>query len=454
MPYRPPAPYGGYDQRERNIVELIREQGRINAESARSQGDIWGNAVRDVGNIVAGGVQQHQQDQAAKKEAERLSAQDNAFVERMSSGQPMMPVDFLRIYGPDRGMKMAQGWGQLQQPKPDIKLVAAGFDAQSDPMKAQTYPQVRAKLTAAQPELAEVMPEAYDPEWWGSMRTQMGIGGARGPQLRDVAPGHSVIDERTGEVKFTAPNGEKPDARSLDIQAAEALQRGDQATYDRLVRVKREMGRADDAPRTAPTLTPTAESNVINRLSAQWTKAVKPIADLSDQVTRMEAGLSAARAGDLNAGSQAVITTFNKILDPTSVVRESEYDRSAAGQSLLNRAKGAFEKLRSGGAGMPLEELETYAALARELAETQAQGRLNSTRSRLQKTAKHYNIPEELILEETPSLGGGQAPSAAAPPSAANVRPPARRPTPAAGATRKVNGQTLKWDGKGWYTED
>ena len=38
-----------------------------------------------------------------------------------------------------------------------------------------------------------------------------------------------------------------------------------------------------------------------------------------------------------NAASQAVLVTFQKILDPTSVVRESEYARTFDGQAILDR---------------------------------------------------------------------------------------------------------------------
>jgi hypothetical protein len=47
---------------------------------------------------------------------------------------------------------------------------------------------------------------------------------------------------------------------------------------------------------------------------------------------------------------------FNKITDPQSVVRESEYARTASDLSLLNRLKGKYEKWASGGAGLTDED--------------------------------------------------------------------------------------------------
>lgn len=73
----------------------------------------------------------------------------------------------------------------------------------------------------------------------------------------------------------------------------------------------------------------------------------------------------AYKAGtSMNAASQGVLIVFQKMLDPTSVVRESEYARSGEGQSLLNRIDGTYTKLVQGGAGVGLKELKTFVDLS------------------------------------------------------------------------------------------
>lgn len=66
---------------------------------------------------------------------------------------------------------------------------------------------------------------------------------------------------------------------------------------------------------------------------------------------------------------QAVITSFNKILDPESVVRESEYERTPANESIVRRAKGFIEQLKGGGSGITqtsiLELRDTARAMAK-----------------------------------------------------------------------------------------
>lgn len=49
---------------------------------------------------------------------------------------------------------------------------------------------------------------------------------------------------------------------------------------------------------------------------------------------------------------QTLINVFNKVLGPDSVVRESEYARTPAGVSLINRITGSIEKIKKGGSGL------------------------------------------------------------------------------------------------------
>ena len=87
------------------------------------------------------------------------------------------------------------------------------------------------------------------------------------------------------------------------------------------------------------------------RLGEAWRKNTATEREMKRQRDLMQVGLEQARKGDMAAGSQAVLVTFQKILDPTSVVRESEYARSASGLSLIEQVAGALERLKEGGAG-------------------------------------------------------------------------------------------------------
>ena len=110
----------------------------------------------------------------------------------------------------------------------------------------------------------------------------------------------------------------------------------------------------------------------------------------------------AVKAGEsLNAPSQAMLVTFQKMLDPTSVVRESEYGRSADGSSLYNRIKGAFDKLSQGGAGVTEGDLKTFYTMSKEL-QKGYQGSLIDMARRSRTQAENYNLNLENIL--TPNV--------------------------------------------------
>ena len=82
---------------------------------------------------------------------------------------------------------------------------------------------------------------------------------------------------------------------------------------------------------------------------------VKEYQTIDTNVRTMDAILREAKTtGQTNyvALDQALVTLYNKLTDPQSVVRESEYARTPENLPLLNRIGGALEKVRRGGAGL------------------------------------------------------------------------------------------------------
>lgn len=158
-------------------------------------------------------------------------------------------------------------------------------------------------------------------------------------------------------------------------------------------------------------LTPTAEANLTTKLASDWTKASSGTKEMHRQYGLMQAGLDRFKQGDKNGGSQAVLVTFQKILDPTSVVRESEYARSSAGISMLQRMQGYAEKLAQGGAGVPEAALAEMVKTANEFLE-HSKHATDGQRKRIQSFADKYGIPHELVFDDdggTPAAGTGAA---------------------------------------------
>ena len=67
----------------------------------------------------------------------------------------------------------------------------------------------------------------------------------------------------------------------------------------------------------------------------------------------------------INAASQVILVGFQKMLDPGSVVRESEYARSGTGLSLMGQIEGKAAKLTRGGAGVTVKDLEEFVRLGK-----------------------------------------------------------------------------------------
>lgn len=142
----------------------------------------------------------------------------------------------------------------------------------------------------------------------------------------------------------------------------QAMQRNKTALVD-----ERRKFETDLTKKTNETLTPyqqfTATQSIAKDTQAR-TENAREMARQAELIKQSYANIEAG--GDRSLNTQAIVTAFNKILDPTSVVRESEYDRTAEGQSLLTRLSAKVQNITAGGAGVSKETLKE----ATEIAET------------------------------------------------------------------------------------
>jgi hypothetical protein len=251
----------------------------------------------------------------------------------------------------------------------------------------------------------------------------------------EVSPGASLM-KPDGSVLATAPAAEKDStgldaeldryARSIGLKTGKQLSpkqaqlvkaewdkagRAPSSESSALVAIMGENGQPVLVPRSqavgktpassARPLTQTAEATMIGRLANDWTKANASTKEIDRQVRIMDAGLSRFDK-DPNGASQAVLVTFQKILDPESVVRESEYARSSEGISAIQRIEGWMERISKGGAGVPKEQLREMAATAKLFQQATKQG-AEGVRRRLTATAERYNIPPEMVFDSVSS---------------------------------------------------
>ena len=95
---------------------------------------------------------------------------------------------------------------------------------------------------------------------------------------------------------------------------------------------------------------------------------VKEYNNIKTKSSAMEKALEMSKkGGNMVAVDQALISLYNKLTDPQSVVRESEYARTQENQALINRITGKMDKWMQGGAGITQDEREALVAMAREI---------------------------------------------------------------------------------------
>lgn len=141
-------------------------------------------------------------------------------------------------------------------------------------------------------------------------------------------------------------------------------------------------------------------------------KAAAPVREIYRQVQTMRAGLTQAEGGRRTAGVQAVINSFNRILEPGSVTREAEYLRTAAGQPLLDALRGKLEAIQQGGQGVTMETLRDAVTLAEQIAQNMATY-ADETFSMIGEQAAEYQIPRERVIPNLSLPKRGQPPAAA-----------------------------------------
>ena len=100
------------------------------------------------------------------------------------------------------------------------------------------------------------------------------------------------------------------------------------------------------------------------------------------------------------ASDQALGVLFQKMLDPTSVVRESEYARTPEGASLINRLRGFLPKLRKGGLALANEDRKAVVEMGEKLLEEGIKV-YNQQYDRYENLANAYGTDPKLIFGET-----------------------------------------------------
>jgi len=205
-----------------------------------------------------------------------------------------------------------------------------------------------------------------------------------------VAVGGNLVNPTTGEVVYQGQ------------QAGFDLSPG-QIRYDAQGKV---IATAPDKQTTSD-LTPYQQFQATQAIANQtqkFTDASRELQRQSNVLTQTWNRYASGEAKDLNATTQAIVTTFNKLLDPTSVVREAEYDRSASGQALLSSITGKLASVVQGGPGLTPASLKELVDLG-NLYASNAQASVQQANQRATQMAQQFGLNPSFVT--TPGFQSG-----------------------------------------------
>lgn len=133
---------------------------------------------------------------------------------------------------------------------------------------------------------------------------------------------------------------------------------------------------------------------------------VKDYMTVSPNIEAMDSLLSKSLSGDIQNASaldQGLITMYNKLTDPQSVVRESEYARTPENIPFVNRFKGAIQKINEGGAGLTNDDRKALVQGAKIIANERG-NQYQKTLGEYKGTAAEYGLDEKLITRDMPDF--------------------------------------------------
>jgi len=358
-----------------SIADILQQQGLIQARraeqvghatarAAEQSGNAWGGAVQNIAQAVASMPAQYQQ---AKQQQLQGQIQTQRFHEIEQAGK-------------DRAAVRAEA----EQAKHDDYAAQIGHEI----LLAGGTPDAVRSATARAVQAGALTPEEAQQFHVLSVEHADKIPDAAKALLARSPKGQAVLEKLNAPPKaaepYTLGEGQqryggdntlvasgpaKPppaahlETRSLDVQAAEALARGDQVTYDRLLKVKKQMGQADDRPRITVNTGPNAAAppgdfektgaDFLKTIPPQWRQTVKKIAAYD---------LDPTKVASMRGGNREMLTQWVNQVNPeydagmftNRAPTRKAFTTGVQGQQInaINTAIGHIDQLTTLAAGL------------------------------------------------------------------------------------------------------
>lgn len=466
----PPPQYRPNPQAGQNMLDLIMNQGQVQAQNAERQGQIWGSALQGIGQTLGAGIQQYGEQKQIKK-------RDAAWIGFVGSGEwekdpAKAYATTLSIWGPDKApgqWQALQATRQLKGPKRDPELdrkalgaITGAMDEMDEAGRAELYPQARVLTQAVFPEMQ--LAEQYDSKAW---QTYSKVGKQfrtdKAPEGFTLNPGDTrygadgkVIaaapaaakDEKKYQVTVPGPNGAPVTRLVTEAEMAGGVptyQAPNSSQVPSLQHVTTAEGIRSFNPRTgemgpvvgqppAPARASRPPTGAERTNLGFYNRAAKAAEDIASKASENDLSLEekVAKAGALD--------DF-RLQYGSNLIQSPE-------QQQYRQAQRAFTEARlrkESGAAIPPAEYEndskTYFAQpgdSKEVMKQKQEARasvLDSLRFSSGKAFEEY-FGEPMPTPRNQSTGGAP--------------PPLPGGAPGKGERRTINGKLAEWDGKGW----
>ncbi len=173
----------------------------------------------------------------------------------------------------------------------------------------------------------------------------------------------------------------------------------------------------EDMQKSTPINSDTEKAVTELRKEVYKLPVAKDLEDINRSYKTLQSVYDTYKQGDTDVATtdQALVVAFQKMLDPGSVVREGEFDRTAQGQALLGRAQSYLGKLQAGGVGITDKMRQDMVTVAAKIQE----GYMNDFKSQASfyiDEAERLGVPPERVLGVLGTYEGVLPPTGSAPP--------------------------------------
>jgi hypothetical protein len=237
------------------------------------------------------------------------------------------------------------------------------------------------------------------PEFGGAMAEPETLGALRGnlPMTNVVDPAaanRAALDflRQTDPAKFIELTATKPEAAPSSVREYQfAVGQGYQGTFQDFQLAQK----AAVAPKVTVDMTG-GQKGFDNEMSLKKSFAAEPVYKAYGEMQSAYGQINDSLKAASPAGDLAAATKFMKLLDPGSVVRESELGMAMAASGALDRATN-YAQLRISGEKLTPTQREDFAKLSRELFST-ATTAYNTKRGEFEQMGSAYGLDANRAL--------------------------------------------------------